>query len=124
MLLTGQVADAARMSERALELTIGLSYEHGIAYQLESLLGVAGVRGDVERAGLLGGAALALRERLGLLNPSDAVLHLGIVDQIRLGPGAEMYERSFRDGRRLSVDDAVAVAREVAAAAQTGLFSG
>ncbi len=114
-LLTGQVVEAAALMERALDLTIALSYEHGIAYQLESLLGVAGVLDDVERAGLLGGAALALRERLGLLNPSDAVLHLGIVEQIRTGPGAEVYEQSLLKGRRLSVDQAIAVAREVAA---------
>jgi predicted ATPase len=116
-LFTGQVVEAAAMMERALDLTISLSYEHGIAYQLESLLGLAGVLGDVERAGLLGGAAQALRERLGLLNPRDAVLHLGIVDQIRQGPGAELYERSVQEGRGLSVDDAIAVARTVAAAA-------
>jgi predicted ATPase/class 3 adenylate cyclase len=116
-LLTGHVVEAAAMMERCLDLSIGLFYEHGIAYQLESFLAVAGALGDVERAGLLGGAALALRERLGLLNPSDAVLHLGMVEKIRSGPGAELYERSFQEGRRLSVDDAVAVAREVAAAA-------
>jgi predicted ATPase len=116
-LLTGQVVEAAALMERALDLTIALSYEHGIAYQLESLLGVAGVLDDVERAGHLGGAALALRERLGLLNPSDAVLHLGIVEQIRTGPGAEVYERSLQEGRSLSVDDAIVVARAVAAAA-------
>ena len=116
-LLTGQVIEAATLMERALDLCIGLAYEHGIAYQLESLLGVAGVLGDAERAGLLGGAALALRERLGLLNPRDAVLHLGIVEQIRNGPGAELYDLSFQEGRRLSVDEAIAVARVVAAAA-------
>lgn len=116
-LLTGQVVGAAATMERALDLVIGLSYEHGIAYQLESFLGVAGVLGDVERAGLLGGAARALRERLGLLNPSDAVLHLGIVERIREGSGAELYERALREGRRLSVDEAIAVARAVAAAA-------
>jgi predicted ATPase len=116
-LLTGQIVEAAALMERALDLVIGLRYEHGIAYQLESFLGVAGVLGDVERAGLLGGAARALRERLGLLNPSDAVLHLGIVEQIRTGPGADLYERALLEGRRLSVDDAVAVARAVAATA-------
>ena len=116
-LLTGQVVEAATLMERCLNLSIGLSYEHGIAYQLESFLGVAGVLGDVERAGLLGGAAQALRERLGLLNPSDAVLHLGIVEQIRKGPGAELYEQSVQEGHRLSVDAAIAVAREVAAVA-------
>jgi tetratricopeptide (TPR) repeat protein len=120
-LLTGQIVQAAALMERALDLVIGLRYEHGIAYQLESFLGVAGVLGDVERAGLLGGAARALRERLGLLNPADAVLHLGIVEQIRTGPGADLYERGLLEGRRLSVDDAVAVARAVAAtAADTG----
>jgi len=116
-LFTHRVAEAASIMERALDLTIKLSYEHGIAYQLESLLGLAGVLGDVERAGLLGGAAAALRERLGLFNPSDAVLHLDIVEQIRNGPGAELYERSLQEGRRLSLDEAVAVARAVAAAA-------
>ena len=116
-LLTGHVVEAATLMERCLDLSIGLSYEHGIAYQLESFLGVAGVLGDAERAGLLGGAARALRERLGLLNPSDAVLHLGIVDQIRKGPGAQLYERSLQEGQRMSVDEAIAVARAVAASA-------
>ena len=116
-LFTGQVVEAAAIMERALDLTIRLSYEHGIAYQLESLLGLAGVLGDVERAGLLGGAAAALRERLGLFNPSDAVLHLDIVEQIRNGPEADLYEQSLEEGRRLSLDEAFTVARTVAAAA-------
>jgi predicted ATPase len=116
-LLTGEVTEAATLMLRCLELSIGLSYEHGIAYQLEAFLGVAGVLGDVRRAGLLGGAASALRERLGLLNPSDAVLHLGVVEQIRNGSGAQLYEQFVREGRALSVDDAIVVARTVAAAA-------
>ena len=116
-LLTGRVVEAATTMERALDLCIGLSYEHGIAYQLESLLGVAGVLGDPEKAGLLGGAALTLRERLGLLNPRDAVLHLGIVEEIRNGTGADLYERAFQHGRGMSVDEAIAVARAVTAAA-------
>ena len=119
-LLTGHVVEAAALMERCLDLSIGLFYDHGIAYQLEAFLGVAGVLGDAERAGLLGGAAHSLRERLGLFNPSDAVLHLGIVEQLRQGPGAEAYDRAFEDGRRLSVDGAIAVAREVAAVAQSG----
>jgi hypothetical protein len=45
------------------------------------------------------------------------VLHLGIVEQIRQGPGADVYDRAFQEGRRLSVEDAITVAREVAAAA-------
>ncbi|MGY2872977.1 putative ATPase [Marmoricola sp. URHA0025 HA25] len=116
-LFTGQLAEAAALMERCLDLAIGLSSEHGIVYQLESFLGVAGVLGDVERAGLLGGASIALRERLGLLNPSDAVLHLGIVERIRTGPDAELYERSVQEGHRMSVDEAIALARRVAASA-------
>jgi predicted ATPase len=119
-LFAGEVEEAATMMERALDLVIALSYDHGTAYQLESFLGLAGVLGDAQRAGLLGGAALALRERLGLLNPSDAVLHLGIVEQLRKGPGADLYERSFQLGHRMSVDEAVTVAREVAATALRG----
>ncbi|HET9121540.1 MAG TPA: DUF4062 domain-containing protein, partial [Solirubrobacterales bacterium] len=69
-LLTGQVVEAAALMQRCLDVSIGLSYDHGIAYQLESFLGVAGVLGDVERAGLLAGAAASLRERIGLFNPS------------------------------------------------------
>jgi predicted ATPase len=116
-LFTGQVAEAAVLMERALDLTIGLSYEHGIAYQLESLLAVAGMLGDVERAGLLAGAAQALRERIGLFNPSDAVLHLPVVERIRNGPGVQVYERSVKEGRHLSLDAAISVARAVSAAA-------
>jgi hypothetical protein len=116
-LLTGQVAEAATLMERALDLCIHLSYEHGVAYQLESLLAVAGVIGDVERAGLLAGAAQALRERLGLFNPSDAVLHLAVVEEILQGPGAERYQTSIEEGRRLSLDEAITAARAVARAA-------
>ena len=119
-LLTGQVVEAATTMDRALTLTIDLSYEHGIAYQLESFLGLAGVLGDVERAGLFAGAAQALRERLGLLNPSDAVLHLGIVEQIRNGPQAELYERSIPRGHAMPLGDVIAMARALAAGTIAG----
>jgi Tetratricopeptide repeat len=115
-LLSGSVAEAVPLQERSLDLCIALHFPHGVAYQLESFLGIAGALGDVERAGLLGGAARSLRERLGLFNPSDAVLHLGIVEMIRSGPGAAQYDEAFEAGRRLSSQEAADVAREVAAA--------
>ncbi len=116
-LLTGDVAGASGLLERALNLAVGLGHEQGIAYELEGFLGVAAALGDVEKGGLLYGAALTLREHLGLFNPRDAVWHAGIVDEIRNSDARELFEEAVVRGRALSRQEAIALARSVAATA-------
>ncbi|MFC0681146.1 DUF4062 domain-containing protein [Lysobacter korlensis] len=114
----GDVPGAAGLMERQLELTLRLGHSQGVAYALESFLGVAAGLGDIETAGLLNGAAVALRERFAVFDPQDGIFRLGVVEKIRRGAGRERFDAAVEQGRRLTVDQAVAIAREVAVAAQ------
>ncbi|BDZ46055.1 hypothetical protein [Naasia aerilata] len=68
---------------------------------------MAALSGDVERAGRLLGAAQTLRERVGLFNPSAFAFHSQLVGSLRSGPGAELFEHGYTEGRGLTPQDAV-----------------
>ncbi|MDQ4138238.1 MAG: DUF4062 domain-containing protein [Actinomycetota bacterium] len=112
-LIAGQVESAAELFAEALDVSPVIDHDHGVAWDLEGVLGVAAAIGDVERAGLIAGAAEALRERIARPDRSDAVFHGPIIEQLRLSPAAHVFEEAFRRGRRLGAADAVQVAREV-----------
>jgi hypothetical protein len=78
-----------------------------VAYALESLLGVAAARGDVERAGVLLGAARALREQTGFYQPTAFAFHQRVVAQLGSGAGEDAFQRGIAAGRMLSPDEAL-----------------
>ncbi|WP_210506423.1 DUF4062 domain-containing protein [Naasia sp. SYSU D00057] len=114
-LLQGDAGAAAAAFEHGLRLSLRLRHDDGIAYGLEGFIGIAGLGGDPERAGVLAGATRSMRERVGLFNPADYTFHARVVEELRAGEGAAAFERGFERGRRMSPDEAVAVAMELVA---------
>lgn len=112
--LLGNFAVARECFGEGLELSVQLRHDEGIAYALEGLTAVAAAAGDVERAGTLVGAAEVVRERTGSYNAPSFSFHRQFIDGILAGPGAGAFEAAREHGRRLHVDDAVAVALEAA----------
>lgn len=110
--LLGNFAVARECFGEGLELSVQLRHDEGIAYALEGLTAVAAAAGDVERAGTLIGAAEVVRERTGSYNAPSFSFHRQFIDGILAGPGAGAFEAARGHGRRLHVDDAVAVALE------------
>jgi tetratricopeptide (TPR) repeat protein len=117
-LIGGDVQRAVAAFGEGLDVSPVIQHDQSTAWDLEGFLGIAVALGDAERAGLLAGAAAALRERIGLPDKADAVFHGPLIEQLRQSPLAPVFEQAFTRGRRLSVADAVGVEREVARSAQ------
>ena len=113
-ILLGNFVVARGCFEEGLELSVQLRHDEGVAYALEGLTAVAAAAGDVERAGTLVGAAEVVRERTGSYNAPSFSFHRQFVDGILAGEDAGAFEAARGRGRRLHVDDAVAVALEAA----------
>jgi len=85
----------------ALELSLHLRNADGDAYALEGLAGSAAVVGDIERAGLLLGAAEALRARTGLHEQRSYVTYQSFVDALLATHRAAEFEAARVIGRRM-----------------------
>ncbi|WP_188743390.1 ATP-binding protein [Agromyces bauzanensis] len=110
--LLGDLAVARDCFEQSLALSAKLHHDEGVAYGLEGLTAVAAGVGDVERAGMLLGAAQVVRERTGTYNAPSFSFHQQFVDGILAGPDGDALEAARVRGRRLHVDDAVAYAMQ------------
>ncbi|GAA3214291.1 ATP-binding protein [Microbacterium terregens] len=86
---------------RALELSLRLRNEDGDAYALEGLAGSAAVVGDVERAGVLLGAAEAVRARTGLREQRSYVTYQAFVDAVLATDRSAEFEAARVVGRRM-----------------------
>ncbi len=85
----------------ALELSLRLRNEDGDAYALEGLAGSAAAVGDIERAGLLLGAAEALRASTGLHEQRSYVTYQSFVDAVLATDRAAEFEAARAIGRRM-----------------------
>ena len=87
-----------------------------LAYCLEGLAVVAGVRGEVERSARLIGAAEGLHEAVGvpvyIYYEPDRSLYEDTVAQVRSQMGEEAFEAARAQGRALTFEQAVAYALE------------
>jgi predicted ATPase len=108
-LIAGRIDTATPVIREALHFSQRVGHLEGLAYGLEALLAVAAARGDVERAGMLFGAALTLREQTGFSQPANFSFHQRIVDGLRSGDHAEAFQRGVNAGRMLSPEEAIAV---------------
>jgi tetratricopeptide (TPR) repeat protein len=107
-LAVGEADEAEAVVLEALEYSRRVGHSEGVAYALESLLGVAAVRGQVERAGQLLGAALTLRDQTGFYQPAAFAFHQHVVEQLRSGPDAEAFSRGVAAGHMMSPEEALA----------------
>ena len=106
---------------RALELSLRLRNEDGDAYALEGLAGSAAVVGDVERAGLLLGAAEALRARTGLHEQRSYVTYQVFVDTVLATDRAAEFEAARVIGRRMPRRAVLEIALASEEATATGI---
>jgi hypothetical protein len=110
--LGGDLDGATTAMERSLRLSIDLGHQEGVAYGLEGFGGIAAARGNSTLAGRLLGAAEALRERIGRYNPAEFAFHARAVARVEASPDRESFRRAVAEGRRLSPEDATALALE------------
>ena len=83
----------------------------GITEAIEGFAAAAGAAADVERAGLLCGAAEALRERINTMQFAADRRHMeDMLNGVRAAAGVEGWRSLFERGRALALDDAVAYA--------------
>jgi hypothetical protein len=110
-LFGGRVEEAERTFRESVRLSGELSMEGGVADGLEGLSAIAASRGEVGRAGVLSGAAAALRQRLGLYEVPAFVFHERYLDAVRQTDPAA-FEDAQAHGRELTLAEAIAVATE------------
>jgi non-specific serine/threonine protein kinase len=118
----GWVALRQGNRERAIEL-IGESIDirleigdkGGLAWCLERLAEIAGTQQEPERAACLLGAAQAVRTDIGsIVDPGDQQAHAQTIATLRSQLGDAAFARAWAAGERLTLEEAVAYAREAA----------
>lgn len=107
-LALGLDSDAA--FRRNLELGVRLRNDNGIAFALEGTSAAAAKTGDYELAGLLLGAADALRARTGLSDQRSYVTFQPFVDAVLASDGAAVFEAARTAGRRMPRRDVLELA--------------
>jgi predicted ATPase len=112
-LISGQLHEAADTFSEALDVSPVIAHDQGVAWDLEGMIGIAITIGDIENAGVLAGAAAALRDRIGLQDRADAVFHRQMIEQVRQSPAAPVFDQAYAVGRRMSAADAVDLAWQV-----------
>ncbi|MGP3535758.1 DUF4062 domain-containing protein [Microbacterium sp. RD1] len=89
-LARGDIDGAASDFREGLQASLALGHDEGIAYGFEGCAGVAALRGDVEDAGLLLGAASAVRRRMGMVDSGQAALYAPALAALDDGARAEL----------------------------------
>ncbi|MGC5076245.1 DUF4062 domain-containing protein [Agrococcus sp. DT81.2] len=108
--LSGDLEEAERLMRGAVEGSVGLRHEEGIAYGIEGLSAVAAARGEVERAGVLAGAAAAIRARTAVFDAPAFVFHTRYLDELAERGDAELLRAAEARGRELGSFEAARVA--------------
>jgi predicted ATPase/DNA-binding XRE family transcriptional regulator len=112
--LQGEPARAAALQAESLALFQELSATWGILYSLQRLA-LAGQTPRCEyHAARLSGALVALRETLGLPMPQDEHARVdSALAALRVALGGDAFEAAWSEGRAMSLDQAIADAREI-----------
>ena len=74
-LFAGRLEESEALFLDAIQGSVALRHDEGIAYALEGLAAIAAERDDVERAGVLSGAADAIRRRTAMFDVPAFVFH-------------------------------------------------
>jgi len=120
----GDIRKATLLCAEALALRYECSEAPGVARSLEEMAGLAAQAGQAERAGRLFGAALAVRKANGYARaPALQSGYEADVDLVRRRLGPKRSEALLREGRNMSLDEAVSYAlkgRDARGRPQTG----
>jgi predicted ATPase len=107
LLFGGSVDEAGRVFAQTLGVSVELGHDEGIAFSLEGLSAVAVVRGDADRAGVLAGAAEAIRARTGAVDTPAFVFHTGYLARL---PDQDAVAEAVARGRDYGAGEAAAYA--------------
>ncbi|MBV9580211.1 MAG: AAA family ATPase [Chloroflexi bacterium] len=119
-LARGERHTAEQHAQRSLSLSLELGDSRGSTYAFETLACIAAEDGEAVRAARLFGAAQALREPLGdFLSATAGAARERALARIRGRLGDAALEAALEVGRRLSLEDAVALARTSRRASDT-----
>ncbi|SFR94201.1 Predicted ATPase [Microbacterium sp. cf046] len=89
--------------ERNLRLAVTLDNVDGVAYAFEGLIAIAVLQGDPERAGVLTGAAEAVRQLTGVGEQASIVTYEPFVDSVLASQAAPVFEAGRARGRAMTV---------------------
>jgi predicted ATPase len=98
-LFAGRIDEAERLYRDALAVSIDLQHEEGMAYGLEGLAAVAATHDDVERAGVLAGAAAAIRKRTTAFDADVFVFHTRYLAELAERTDAATLHAAEEGGR-------------------------
>ena len=87
--------------ERHLQLSLRLGNEDGVGYALEGLVACAALAGDIDRAGVLLGAAETARLRTGLIEQRSYVTYGPFVERVLASDHAAEFEAARARGRAI-----------------------
>jgi hypothetical protein len=126
-LFSGDTEGAGATFTASLGLSLGLAHDEGVAYAIEGLGAIAAVAGDLDRAGVLAGAAETIRQRVTMFDLPAFVYHTGYLE--RAAHGEEDRRRlaaAFTRGREYSLHEVAdyAVGAREAAGSATGASGG
>ncbi len=96
----------AELFERNLRITDRLGHVDGSAYGFEGLIASAVVDGDVERAGVLTGAAEAVRQFTGVGEQPSFVTWQPFVESVLSTDAAPIFEAGRARGRAMTLREA------------------
>lgn len=109
--LTGDVAGGQDDFAHALDLSLALHHDEGIAYGLEAFAGVRALQGDAVAAGRLLGAAQSLRRRKGMLNLGSFEFYMIPVQGLRASGLGDTLDAAIREGLDLTVPEVLEYVR-------------
>jgi hypothetical protein len=98
--------------ERNLRLAALLDNVDGAAYAFEGLIAIAVVQGDAHRAGVLTGAAEAVRQATGVGEQASIVTYEPFVESVLASDAAAVFEAGRTRGRGMTVREATEFALE------------
>jgi predicted ATPase len=107
-LLLGDPAGAEEDFAEALDTSLAMRHDEGVAYGLEGLTAIRAMQGDAAQAGLLLGAAQRLRRRSGIGSPAGFILYGPFVEALRAGGQSETLDAAIAEGADLPVAEVVA----------------
>jgi signal transduction histidine kinase len=105
---TGDIPGAEEDFAEALDTSVAMRHDEGIAYGLEGLVAIRAAQGDAEGAGLLLGAAQRLRRRTGIVNPAGFTLYGPLIEALRASGGGDALDAAILEGAELPVSEVVA----------------
>jgi predicted ATPase len=107
-LYTGDIEGAEEDFAEALDMSLAMGHDDGIAYGLQGLAGVRAAQGNAEQTGLLLGAAQRLRRRTGLVNTAGFALEGPLVAALREHGDAAALDAAAAEGAQLPVAEVLA----------------